>query len=263
MTTFVRANWSDSEKSMIRKIACPEVDDLHFQHFLYMASRLGLDPLARQIYCITRQERAKDGSYRKIFQIQSSIDGLRLVADRTGRYMPSDEIQEVYKGDQLHKTTVYVKKMDANGNWHRVIGTAYLSEFVQLKNDNKPTKMWASKTHVMLAKCAEALALRKAFPGELSGIYTDEEMGQRLNKETAELLEAEKAEVKTLDAEQVAQLEGALAERPDIQERILKHCGVDDLEKIPQTSFATVMRGVTTILQKEVKQSIEGAKSVQ
>jgi hypothetical protein len=69
-----------------------------------------------------------------------------------------------------------VKKMTQDGTWHLVEASAEYEEYVATTRDGKPTRMWAEKPRIMLGKCAEALALRKAFPAELSGVYTAEEM---------------------------------------------------------------------------------------
>ena len=94
------------------------------------------------------------------------------MAERTGKYAPGRETTYAYDKDgKLVSSTAYVKKL-VSGTWHEVPATAYMSEY------STGQATWRTKPHIMLAKCAESLALRKAFPQELSGLYTTEEMGQ-------------------------------------------------------------------------------------
>lgn len=134
--------------------------------FLYQAKRAGLDPLARQIYFVKRKGRGT---------IQVGIDGLRLIADRTGLYAGNDDAVFENEDNGLpSRATVTVYKI-VQGQRCPFSATARWQEYYP--GDDQGFQ-WRRMPHVMLAKCAEALALRKAFPMELSGLYVHEEMEQ-------------------------------------------------------------------------------------
>lgn len=146
--------------------------------FMYVAKRTGLDPLTKQIYAIFRWD-SRQGKEK--MTIQASIDGMRLVAQRTKGYAGQDDViyddeSKTYPG----KATVTVYKL-MGGQRVSFTASARWGEYVQKDSKGMPMVMWAKMPYLMLGKCAEALALRKAFPNELSGIYAPEEMAQESN----------------------------------------------------------------------------------
>lgn len=146
---------------LIKRTIAEDFSDDELELFLYQANRTGLDPLAGQIYAFKKGGKVSIGA---------RIDGLRLRAARTGRYMPGRETKyDVDKSGKLISATVYVKVLLA-GEWHEVSETSYLKEFTTGKGN------WVSKPRVMTAKTAEARALRRAFPAELSGVYESSEL---------------------------------------------------------------------------------------
>lgn len=151
----------------------------HLMLFMYVAKRTGLDPLARQIYAVFRWD-SRQG--KEVMTIQAGIDGLRAIAQRTGEYAGSDDAVFVEKEDRPLKASVTVYKINKKtGERMPVTASARWGEYVQVGKEGKAMGLWAKMPYNQLAKCAEALALRKGFPNELGGIYSADEMGQADN----------------------------------------------------------------------------------
>lgn len=162
--------------------------------FIQVCNRLQLDPFARQIFLVKRWDAT---ARREVATPQVSIDGFRLVADRTGKYAGQTEPE--WCGEDGKWVNVWLSKKPPSAARVGVIRTdferplyavALFDEYVQRKKDGEVTHMWATKGSLMISKCAEALALRKAFPAELSGVYTTDEMGSADNDQRVEVVEA-------------------------------------------------------------------------
>ncbi len=195
--------------------------DIDLGVFWHVCKHKRLDPFSRQIYPVFRNTKQKDGARSEQMTIQTGIDGFRLIADRTGRYCAGREATFQYdKNGHLLSATSYVKKQTKDGTWHEVSGVAFYPEYVQKNYDGTPSKFWSQMPHVMLSKCAETVALRKAFPEDLSGIYTNEEMGQADTIDVTPLPQT--SNVKRIDispskitAEEVLEIEDLLKQIPE------------------------------------------------
>lgn len=154
----------------------PDHNAVDRELFARQCNRTQLDPLGRQIYSVLRQGK---------WVTQTSIDGFRVIAQRTGEYEgqsgpqwcgPDGKWLDVWLDDKPPAAArVGVHR---RGFREPLWSIARYDGYVTTTRDNRVTSVWAKMPELMIAKCAEALGLRRAFPQELSGLYTTEEMLQ-------------------------------------------------------------------------------------
>lgn len=170
MTSSSLALWTPEQTQLIATTIAPGCSSDELRLFAYACQRTGLDPFSKQIYAIKRGGK---------MTIQAGIDGLRAIAERTGELDGShtewcgddgqwSDVWISAKPPAAAKTTIWRK-----GSSHPFTGVARFADY------NAGQGLWSKMPAAMIAKCSEALALRKAFPANLSGVYSTDEMEQQ------------------------------------------------------------------------------------
>lgn len=183
-----QTEWTPQQGAVLRQSGIDnQVATEELSAFLHLCQRTRLDPFSRQIYLIGRYDSRQQ---RKVYTPQTSIDGYRVIAHRAcaeaGHSLGYEDTLWCDKDGRwrdvwLSDAPPAAAKVTVIRNGMRFSAVARYSEYVQTKKGGEPSGLWGKMPATMTAKCAEALALRMAFPHDLAGVYTAEEMAQADN----------------------------------------------------------------------------------
>jgi phage recombination protein Bet len=180
---IIPIEFTNDQINLIKTQIAPGCTNDELSLFVQTCKRTKLDPFMRQIYAQQKRSKNARGEWESKMQVLVSIDGLRLIAERSGEY--AGQSGPYWCGQDGQWTDVWLKDEPPRAAKVGVLkstfkeplyAVALYDAYVQLTKEQVPNSVWKKMPELMLAKCAEALALRKAFPNDMGGLYTGDEM---------------------------------------------------------------------------------------
>lgn len=195
LITADAAQFTQEQKDLIKTVLFKGATDVEIAFYWNVAERLKLDPFKRQIHAMKRYNSAME---KDEMQFMVSIEGLRSIASRC----KTDDGKDAYAGStkpvftwkdaektKLDSAEVTVYRI-VQGEPREFTAEVFYDECVQTKGvwewnpqkqkkektGEEPNSMWRKRPRGQLGKCAEAAALRKAFPEETGGVYIEDEL---------------------------------------------------------------------------------------
>lgn len=230
-------------------------------NFLLQSISYNLNPIKKQCYLLPYE-----GNTGASFTFAVSIGGLTSIASRTGQYAGRDQARFNYIDDKLESCSVTVYRIVSNLRCG-FTATAYYSERVGKKKDGSLTEFWLKQPKTMLEKCAFATALRSAFPDELSGAYSEEELPPttttvEATAKTPEIDYISDAQLKKLLKDvlpSLAQIKAITVE--DLQSQICERWKVGTITELSkQQANSTIEKGLAKI--KEIQEGLSSDSEV-
>ncbi|MCG5431199.1 recombinase RecT [Mycobacterium sp. MYCO198283] len=195
-------DWTEDQRVQLRALGLEHATEADLRLLYHYTARTGLDPFTKQVYMVSRRTKIKvrvqnpDTGNERIeerdvdkFTVQVGIDGWRVIGTRAARRegvrVGHDDVLWRGKGTgwidywdkDEHGGPPSACKYTVEFDGVRVSATCSYAEYVQLTRINNewvPNSMWSKMPANQLAKCAEALAWRKAFPADYSGLVLED-----------------------------------------------------------------------------------------
>lgn len=196
MTSASLSNLDEDRRKLWKETFCKGATDLELDLFIAVCARTGLNPENRQIWAIKQWDKSLG---REVLRAQTSVDGFRVVAERSGKY--AGQIGPFWCDQDGVWVDVWLKSHPPAAakvgilktDWKEPLWSiARWDSFAARDKAGNITNFWAKMPDLMLAKVAESHGLRRAFPNDLSGIYTKEEMDQAFEHEPENLEDHQK-----------------------------------------------------------------------